>query len=329
MRRMLPGIALIILGCAVAVSAQLTPDQDVMQSRLPQQTARLDDAVPLHDWAPAVADASVKTPRLHAASQAADPSPMIAISPCRVVDTRYNSGAWGPPSLSSGVPRTFNLRTNPACPGIPSNVTAYSANITVVNPTAAGWLSAWPEGVTEPAVSTLNFNAGQTVANAAILPAGTNQNVIVKSSLAQTHLIIDVNGYFRDGTAVAEGSAVTLNRVLATGSNYIYPTTTTVTLPNGGQCQVSVIAQIKGAAARPDEVAYVRIAVERGGTNYQDNTFGFYFPKTWGAGLTAPMSRTMHIDVNVNQATRFGCYIAASADFAGDTADCLASWSCL
>ena len=58
--------------------------------------------------------------------------------------------------------------------GVPSSATAYSFNVTVL-PAAGGldYLTVWPEGQTQPVVSTLNDLTGTVVANAAIVPAGS------------------------------------------------------------------------------------------------------------------------------------------------------------
>ena len=45
-------------------------------------------------------------------------------------------------------------------------------------------------------VSTVNYVAGQTIANAAIVPAGTGGGVTVIAGVSGTDLIIDINGYF-------------------------------------------------------------------------------------------------------------------------------------
>ncbi len=84
--------------------------------------------------------------------------------------------------------------------GIPSGVEAVSVNFTAVGPTAAGFLVAWPMGGAPPPVSTLNFNAGETVANAAIVPLGSGAMTVNVS--ASTHVILDVNGY--SGGAVTD-----------------------------------------------------------------------------------------------------------------------------
>jgi hypothetical protein len=57
------------------------------------------------------------------------------------------------------------------------------------------YLSVWPAGSPQPFVSTLNSWDGSVVANAAIVPAGTNGaiSVFVTDS---SHVIVDINGYF-------------------------------------------------------------------------------------------------------------------------------------
>ena len=94
------------------------------------------------------------------------------------------------------MPRDFDLNSASHCPGIPDFVNAYSLNITVTNTQGPGFILIYPEGGSQPTVSTLNYLAGQTVANAAIVPAGTNGGVTVIAGVSGTNLIIDVNGYF-------------------------------------------------------------------------------------------------------------------------------------
>ncbi len=68
-------------------------------------------------------------------------------------------------------------------------------NYTVVPPGPMYYLTTWAAGVTQPVVSTLNSFDGRIVANAAIVPAGTNGAVsMFVTSL--TDLIMDINGYF-------------------------------------------------------------------------------------------------------------------------------------
>ncbi len=87
------------------------------------------------------------------------------------------------------------------CTGIPAGASAYSLNITVTNTLGAGFISLYPTGGSAPLVSTLNFVAGQTIANAAIVPAGTGGAITAVAGVSGTDLIIDINGYFPTGNS--------------------------------------------------------------------------------------------------------------------------------
>ncbi len=113
---------------------------------------------------------------------------LYTVTPCRVADTRTSSG------LSGGGSRSFAIPAGP-CSGIPNTAQAYSLNVTVVPSGPLSYLTAWPTGQTQPVVSTLNSPAGKVVANAAIVPAGTNGSVTVFVTNA-TDLILDINAYF-------------------------------------------------------------------------------------------------------------------------------------
>ncbi|MBC8647396.1 MAG: hypothetical protein H7X85_09555, partial [Thermoanaerobaculia bacterium] len=120
---------------------------------------------------------------------------VVGVNPCRIVDTRGPDGAYGGPILSQAVTRSFDLNDGP-CPGIPAGVEAYSLNITATQTQGPGFLTIWPQGSTPPTVSTLNYVGNETVANAAIVPAGTGGGVSVVAGVSGTHLIIDIDGYF-------------------------------------------------------------------------------------------------------------------------------------
>jgi serine protease len=116
-----------------------------------------------------------------------------AATPCRVADTRSADGAFGGPSLAEGGSRDFAIPASPCA--IPSGAGAYSLNATVVPDGMLGYLTAWPTGAQRPLVSTLNSWTGKIVANAAIVPAGTNDAVSVFAS-NDTDAVLDINGYF-------------------------------------------------------------------------------------------------------------------------------------
>jgi hypothetical protein len=139
---------------------------------------------------------------------AAVPTPpiaFVAIPPCRLADTRGNgfTGAFGPPALIALTPRVFPVAGY--C-GIPNTAQAVSANLTVVSPLAAGYVSIWPEGAVQPVplVASMTYAAGQVISNAAMAPLGTNGGITVYSK-AGTNFVIDVNGYFDTGAAGPTG----------------------------------------------------------------------------------------------------------------------------
>jgi sugar lactone lactonase YvrE len=115
-------------------------------------------------------------------------------TPCRVADTRGQTGQFGGPSMFAGQTRDFPIPLG-SC-DIPATARAYSLNVTVVPATDyLGYLTTWPTGQPQPLVSTLNSWTGKVVANAALVPAGTNESVSVFVT-DPTDVILDVNGYF-------------------------------------------------------------------------------------------------------------------------------------
>lgn len=136
----------------------------------------------------------------------------VPVTPCRVSDTRNATGPFGGPFLSAGSSRSFSIPQS-GC-GIPSRAQAYSLNVTVVPRGPLGWLTLWPTGQPRPTASTLNSYGGDVVANAAIVPAGTNGEVSVYVSDA-SEVILDISGYF-EGSAGSAYYADTPCRVADT-----------------------------------------------------------------------------------------------------------------
>jgi len=157
------------------------------------------------NWTVPGGGASASPGKIHALGDVTSPSAFTGVTPCRIVDTRGPAGPYGAPSLSPGVSRNFGLLGGP-CAGLPAGVAAYSLNFTVTNTLGAGFIKVYPQGGSAPVVSTLNYVAGQTVANAAIVPAGTGGGITVVAGVAGTDLIIDINGYFPgNATVIAPG----------------------------------------------------------------------------------------------------------------------------
>jgi hypothetical protein len=117
-----------------------------------------------------------------------------SLPPCRGADTPGAAGDPGSPYQSGGMPRDFPVLES-AClpPGL--NPAAYSFNFTVVPHVPLGYLTVWPAGQKQPGMSTLNAVTGTGIAKAALVPAGTGNDIEVFAS-NDTDLVIDVNGYF-------------------------------------------------------------------------------------------------------------------------------------
>jgi len=127
------------------------------------------------------------------------PLPFIAITPCRLVDTRPASGfpgVYGTPALVANATRDFDLDSAPHCPQVAVGAQAYSLNVTVTETQGPGDIRIFPTD-DFALVSTQNWGAaGVTLANAAVVPAGTNGSITVEAAGSGTHLIIDINGYY-------------------------------------------------------------------------------------------------------------------------------------
>ncbi|MEP7113013.1 MAG: hypothetical protein ABI862_07095, partial [Ilumatobacteraceae bacterium] len=77
---------------------------------------------------------------------------------------------------------------------VPADARAISANLTVVDATDKGFVTAWPCG-NLPATSNVNYEVTSAVANAAELPLSSTGAICIFSS-ASAQVIIDVNGWW-------------------------------------------------------------------------------------------------------------------------------------
>ncbi len=83
--------------------------------------------------------------------------------------------------------------------GIPAGAKAISLNLTATPSSAQGNVALFPAGQPAP-VSTINYVAGQTRANNAVVsldPSGAMAAFVGQPVGTTVHLVIDVNGYFQ------------------------------------------------------------------------------------------------------------------------------------
>jgi NlpC/P60 family len=116
---------------------------------------------------------------------------LLPLAPSRIVDTRSGHGA-----LAVGDVLTVPVAGVGAVPV--SGAAAVVMNLTVTEPLAIGFATAYPCGTAPPDVSSLNFGAGQTIANLVTVQLGDGGAVCVTAS-TPSQVIIDVTGYYASG----------------------------------------------------------------------------------------------------------------------------------
>jgi hypothetical protein len=101
-----------------------------------------------------------------------------------------------------------------------SGESALVLNVTVTNPTAASYLTLWPDGTPRPLASDLNFVAGQTVPNLVVVKLGASSPTFdVYNAAGSTDVVIDLVGFY--GTpqpAPAAQPAAMVMRLSAAGT---------------------------------------------------------------------------------------------------------------
>jgi hypothetical protein len=123
------------------------------------------------------------------------PHDFFTLAPCRLVDTRNPDGPLGGPGLAARQTREFNAHG--AC-GVPASARAIAVNVAAVSPPATGHLRLHSADEARPATSTLNFAAGRTRANNAILRLGAAGGFEAYCDMpaGSVDLVVDVVGYF-------------------------------------------------------------------------------------------------------------------------------------
>ncbi len=168
----------------------------------------------------------------------AAPANYNTLPPCRVFDSRTPANA---PALASGTPRTIAVAGT--C-GVPANATSVAVNATVTQPTGIGYLRLYATGPAPSPFSALNFAAGQTRGNNAVIQLSAAGEIDALPTMPGTgtlHLVLDVFGYFvddapptavDDAKTVAEDATATTIDVLANDTD-----------PDGGPISVASVTQ--------------------------------------------------------------------------------------
>jgi RHS repeat-associated protein len=116
-------------------------------------------------------------------------------NPVRALDTRTTS----PSVIVANATRDLTVVGSF---GVPAGATAVAINIASVDPVAGGYMRVFPTGNCGPScqqTGTVNFGAGQEVANAAIVKVGTGGKISIFAN-QQTHALVDIVGWFSPDT---------------------------------------------------------------------------------------------------------------------------------
>lgn len=139
------------------------------------------------------------------------------LPPERIYDSRVDSPVNEPapgPKPATPEQRTFDidLLGQGGIPNDPTGVLAVVVNITVTEPTGAGWLNAYGTGSLDAGLaSIINFSANQTVPNLSIVRPGlVDGKLTVKLFSTNTrgtaHVIVDVFGWFSTSAHPTSGA---------------------------------------------------------------------------------------------------------------------------
>jgi subtilisin family serine protease len=122
-------------------------------------------------------------------------STFVAVPPTRLLDTRSTGG----PILAG----TLNSRLLPITGGlVPNDATAVVVNVTVIGPTAPGFLTVYPANLsTQPLSSNLNFSAKETIPNLVSVQLGAVgtgpiEGINLFNSAGSVQAVVDLEGYF-------------------------------------------------------------------------------------------------------------------------------------
>ena len=216
--------------------------------------------------------------------------------PSRVADTRHGQGTSG--GVGQGKVLEVPLTGSG---GVPGDASAVVLNVTATNPSAAGFLTVWPCGETQPLASNLNFGAGQTVAVAAIVAVRASRTICATSNVA-VDVVVDAEGSFGP---LAPYHALTPVRLLDTRvggpATHHVAALSTVVLPVagiGGVGADATAALLSVTAVDPSADAFVTV---------------------WPCGRARPLASNLNV---AKGRTAANAVLAATG---GDGAVCLAA----
>jgi hypothetical protein len=122
-------------------------------------------------------------------------STYVPVTPARVLDTRKPIGVPVAGAVAGGHSVAFSVTNGVAGAPTGSTISAVVLNVTATQPTAGGYVTAYPDGTAVPKSSNVNFTANETVPNLTTVMVGQDGEVDLYTSVT-SQLVADVEGYY-------------------------------------------------------------------------------------------------------------------------------------
>ena len=235
------------------------------------------------------------------------PGALLPVPPSRLLDTRTTGSPIG--STQSRSLKVTGVGGVPA-----TGVSAVVLNVTVTETTSTGFLTVSPTGTTRPTVSNLNWPMGATIPNAVIVKVGTNGQVdLFQSGPGSAQVIVDVAGYYVDGTVVAPGGFTSLapSRILDTrnvgGKQLVSGETRDLAILNNGGVPASNVSAVVLNVTVTDTTGtgYLTVFPSAAGRPTASNL-------NWTPGLTIPNLVTVKVGTNGSVSLFQSCLLYTS-----------------
>jgi hypothetical protein len=187
----------------------------------------------------------------------------VPLTPARIEDTRLGAGGLAGP-FGPGATRQVQVTGRGGVPE--AGVSAVVVNVTVTQPTGAGYLTLYPSGGAQPVASNLNFTAGRTIPNLAVVKVGPDGRINVFNSAGDTHVILDVTGYYADRPRGGAGQLNLLDPARIADSRFNIGGA--VRLGPGASLDVTVAGQLSVPVSGAEAVVLNVAATETTATSY-------------------------------------------------------------
>jgi hypothetical protein len=209
-----------------------------------------------------------------------------------------------------------------------------------VSPVGPGNLRAFAFGGTVPNASVINYspvpgapflNVANGIAQPVCNPATTTctSDLTVQTDAGNTHLVVDVVGYFNEADlAFPAGANASLSGNLTNPENFFFAPTN-ITPSRTLTCLVNAHLAWFTAGANPatgfGQVRTARRNVTTA-TNQNDGAWNNYIGALGTDRGTGSKSWVWTLAPGASY--QFGCAVTATGDFVGDSAYCTVSWFC-